>query len=262
MPTAARTPRLRDIMVRDPVIVHVDLALAEAAVRMKEAEAGALFVVDGDEVVGVVTDRDLVVRGLASENAASIIDVMTRHVVACHESSTLRDAAHLMAAQRVRRLAVLNDDRELTGVVSLGDLARAGETTRAAAALRAICERIGAAKTPAREDPTGGRARGSAPGTLHVYSRRPRLRRAPRLECGRLTLSRHVVQVHILSGMPAQDLHRACLVLAITGANPEQNAAARDRGVEKGLRFVRGFLAEKSSGRTDAARGHGPGGGG
>jgi CBS domain-containing protein len=175
---------VKDIMVREPKIIHVDLPLSEAAARMKEAGTGALFVVDGDELVGVVTDRDLVIRGMtkaADPAAATVIETMTRHVVHCAETSTIDEAAALMAEQRVRRLAVVDADCELVGVVSLGDLARAEGAggLAAAKALRVISAPLGTAKMPAREDPTGGRARGSTAGNLHVYAQRPRIRRRP-----------------------------------------------------------------------------------
>lgn len=176
---------VRDVMTREPVIIHVDLSLAEAAMRMRQAAIGLLFAVDGDELVGVATDRDLVVRGLAagfSPSSTRVMDVMTRHVVSCHELSALEEAGGLMAQQRIRRLAVVDDDRELVGVLSLGDLARRTDAEGAvplAKVLTAISEPITTAKTPAREDPTGGRWRGSPPGMLHVYARRPCIRRMP-----------------------------------------------------------------------------------
>jgi CBS domain-containing protein len=173
--------RVKDIMAPEPEIIHVDLPLGEAAVRMKRGDIGTLFVVDGDELVGVVTDRDLVVRGMATSSdpeLATIIEAMTRHVVSCHENSSTADAAELMARQRIRRLAVVDDDCELVGVVALADLART-DGVEAARALRVVSRPIGTAKRPAREDPTGGRARGSTAGTLHVYAQRPRIRRKP-----------------------------------------------------------------------------------
>jgi CBS domain-containing protein len=84
-----------------------------------------------------------------------------------------------MAQERVRRLAVVDREGELPGVVSLADLARIEDTegNLAAAALRVISMRMDAAKALADEDPTGGRARGSPAGTLHVYGQHPRIRR-------------------------------------------------------------------------------------
>jgi CBS-domain-containing membrane protein len=110
---------------------------------------------------------------------ASVSDAMTRHVVSCHEQTSVAEAASLMAREKVRRLAVLDRDRELVGVFSLADLARMDDSGRyaAAATMRAISEPTNTAKRPAGEDPTGGRARGSPAGTLHVYARKPRKRR-------------------------------------------------------------------------------------
>jgi CBS-domain-containing membrane protein len=93
-----------------------------------------------------------------------------------------------MTRQRVRRLAVVDDARELVGVVSLADLAMLDGTDGigAARALRVISRPTDTAKRPAREDPTGGRARGSDAGILHVYAQRPRIRRRPPFPAGRL----------------------------------------------------------------------------
>jgi CBS domain-containing protein len=173
---------VKHVMAREPVVVHVDQSLVEAAARMRDARIGVLFAVDGDELVGVITDRDVAIRGVAEgldPAATAVIDVMTRHVVYCHADSSLDDVGGLMARQQVRRLAVVDDDRELVGVLSIGDLARAGgrSATTLPQTMSGICERTPMAKTPAREDPTGGRWRGSPLGTLHVYARRPCIRR-------------------------------------------------------------------------------------
>lgn len=178
---SAMTQSVRDIMSREPVVIHVDHSLAEAAKRMREADIGALPVVDGDELVGVITDRDLVVRAMARRAvsvAAHVWEAMTRHVVFCHEQASIGEAS-LVASERVRRLVVVDRDRELVSIVSLADVARVEDSRySAAAAVREISKPTNTAKTPSKEDPTGGRARGSPAGTLHVYARRPRIRRA------------------------------------------------------------------------------------
>src|SRR5438128_675075 len=161
------TQNIRDIMSRQPIVAHVDHSLAEVAKRMRDADTGAMPVVDGDELVGVVTDRDLVVRGIAERAdpaMTSVLDAMTRHVVFCHENAPIEEAASPMAHERVRRLAVVDRACELVGMVSLADIARADNGGRniAAAAMRSISEPMNAAKTPAGEDLTGGRARGSS----------------------------------------------------------------------------------------------------
>jgi CBS domain-containing protein len=82
------TQSVRDIMSRQLALAHVDHSLAEAAKRTREADVGALPVVDGDELVRVVTDRDLVVRATAryaNPYTAPVLQAMTRHVVFCHE---------------------------------------------------------------------------------------------------------------------------------------------------------------------------------
>jgi CBS domain-containing protein len=94
------TQGVRDIMSRQLALGHVDHSLAEAAKRMREADVGALPVVDGDELVGVVMDRDLVVRATtrcANPTTARVSQAMTRHVVFCHESTSVGEAASLMA---------------------------------------------------------------------------------------------------------------------------------------------------------------------
>jgi CBS domain-containing protein len=117
------------IMSREPGVVHVDHSLAEAAKRMKEMDVGALPVVDGDELVGFVTDRNPVVRGMARRGdpaTASVADAMTRHAVFRHEAAPIGRgrAASPMARERVRRLPVVDRDREVMGILSLADIAR------------------------------------------------------------------------------------------------------------------------------------------
>jgi CBS domain-containing protein len=171
--------KVKAILSYNPVVAHVDDPQAEAANRMREADVGVLPVVDGDELVGVITDRDLVVRGMAlgvDPASVSVADAMTRHVVSCRRSTSIEQAAGLMARERVRRLLVVDAARELVGILSLGDIARCTDEDAmvvGAAAMREIARPM----TPSAEDPTGGRARGSPAGTLHVYAGRPRLRR-------------------------------------------------------------------------------------
>ena len=176
------TRSVKETMSRDPVLIHVDHSLPETAQRMKEFDIGAQPVVDGDELVGVVTDRDLVIRGVeqgADPVSAPVSDAMTRHVVACHEEASNDEAGAPMAQERARRLVVVNGGRELAGIISLPDLARLEDSGMdlSAAALSVISMPMETAKTPAHEDPTGGPARGPPAGTLHVYAQKPRIRR-------------------------------------------------------------------------------------
>jgi len=103
---------------------------------------GSLPVCDGDAMVGVVTDRDITVRGVASgmvPQEARVSTVMTADVRWCSESDSVQQAMDLMGEAQVRRLAVLDDNRKIVGVVSLGDLATR-QSAHTDATLREISE--------------------------------------------------------------------------------------------------------------------------
>lgn len=100
--------------------------LAEAAERMKKLDVGVLPVWQDAGCVGMVTDRDIVVRAIArglEPKATSVDEAMTPHIVYCYEDQEDEEAARIMAQNQVRRLAVLNRENKLVGILSLGDLA-------------------------------------------------------------------------------------------------------------------------------------------
>ncbi len=172
-----------DIMSHRVVFAHIDHDVTEAARRMRDSDIGFLAVLDGDEVVGAVTDRDIVSRGVAKGVTgldAAVQTVMTRHVVHCRADAAIESAIELMTTQRVRRLAVVDADNELVGVLSLCDIVQAGQAVdadRLFRLLRALAAPMPTAKTPGPEDSTGGRARGSPRGEIHVYAEKPVIRR-------------------------------------------------------------------------------------
>jgi CBS domain-containing protein len=93
---------------------------------MRELDVGSLPVCDNDRLVGMVTDRDITVRATAGARdpaATWVRDVMTPGIVYCFEDQDVREAARLMEEKQIRRVAVLNRDKRLVGIVSLGDLA-------------------------------------------------------------------------------------------------------------------------------------------
>lgn len=121
----ART-RLADTMTRSPRTVTAVTPVAEVARLMAEEDVGAVPVVDGDRLIGMVTDRDLVVRVIAAGRTvddATAGDAMTREVHARYEDEDIRDALDTMRDLRVRRIPVLDRDDRLVGIVSLGDFA-------------------------------------------------------------------------------------------------------------------------------------------
>lgn len=122
--------RVKDIMTRDVGSVAPNASLAEAAHCMLTADARILPVVDGDEVVGVITDRDMTIRAVAAgtdPRATTAADVMSTQVLFCYEDNSIDEALDAMASNRVRRLIVLDRARQLAGIVSLDDIAHTGE---------------------------------------------------------------------------------------------------------------------------------------
>jgi CBS domain-containing protein len=118
--------KIRDILTREPEVIHPDAMICEAAQRMQEHDIGMLPVSDGEQLVGTVTDRDLVVRALAKGYDAlntQVKDVMTRNVRYCFEDDEVFTAAQIMEDRQIRRLPVVNSARRLVGIVSVGDLA-------------------------------------------------------------------------------------------------------------------------------------------
>lgn len=113
-------------MTRDVETIAPSATLEEAASRMKSLDVGMLPVCDGERIVGMITDRDITIRATANGQVPAMTEVreaMTADVVYCEIGDDVRRAAGLMEAHQVRRLPVLDGDRKLVGVVSLGDLA-------------------------------------------------------------------------------------------------------------------------------------------
>jgi CBS domain-containing protein len=123
-----------------------DATLQEAAAKMKSLNVGPLPVCDNDRLVGMITDRDITVRATAEGDAPSDVrvrEVMTPEVFCCFEDALVGDAALLMQQKQVRRLVVLNRDKRLVGIVSLGDLAvETGDEQLAGNTLEAVSEPI------------------------------------------------------------------------------------------------------------------------
>ena len=118
--------RIADIMTRSVAVVGRDETLQAAARRMREMDVGALPVTDGKALVGMVTDRDITVRGVAEGMVAQeslVSDVMTEEVRWCRPDDTIEQVMAQMGDERVRRLAVLDASNEIVGIVALGDIA-------------------------------------------------------------------------------------------------------------------------------------------
>lgn len=132
--------KVSDIMSRDVRVAGPDANLRDAAEAMAAIDAGSLPVCDGKKLLGMITDRDLVVRGLAKGLSpdTAIVEVMTRDVEYCFADDSLAEVCSQMADRKIRRLPVLNRDHDLVGIVSLGDLARQTEARQSGKALEEI----------------------------------------------------------------------------------------------------------------------------
>jgi len=131
---------VQDIMTRDVHLLAPHNTLQEAARLMRDDNIGSLPVADGDRLVGYITDRDLVIRGLAEGFSADvhIHDVMTDQVLYCFEDEEVEEVAANMAHNQVRRLPVISREKRLVGIVALGDLATKADDDSAEDALEGV----------------------------------------------------------------------------------------------------------------------------
>ena len=117
---------IKDIMTRGVAVAQRDETLQAAAQRMRDLDIGALPVRDGQALVGMVTDRDIVIRGVAEGMVAQeslVSDVMTEAVRICREDDSVADVMAQMGNEQVRRLTVLDANNEVVGIVAVADLA-------------------------------------------------------------------------------------------------------------------------------------------
>lgn len=118
--------KVSDLMTREVVYLPAETTLDEAARAMREADIGDVVVTQGPSLYGMVTDRDIVVRAVAERldaGTTTIGSVASREIVMIEQNSTASEAARLMRERTVRRILVCDADRQLVGIISLGDLA-------------------------------------------------------------------------------------------------------------------------------------------
>ena len=142
--------KLHEIMTRDLVVMQPDDSLQSAAKKMRERNIGFLPVCDGEDLLGVISDRDITIRALADGMDVSIMlgrDLMTSPAIYCFDDQDVAEAAKLMEDNQIRRLVVLSrEDKRLVGVVSLGDLARNESADRSGRVLQKVSEPDGSEK--------------------------------------------------------------------------------------------------------------------
>jgi CBS domain-containing protein len=132
--------KISDVMTRSVETVRPDQSAQEAASFMLRAEAGSIPVCENDRVIGMITDRDIAVRGVAEGRGpdCAVRDLMSVQVICAREDDSVDDVAQRMSDAQVRRLPVVDDQDRLVGIVSLGDLSRETSGQSATQALEGV----------------------------------------------------------------------------------------------------------------------------
>ena len=135
--------QIGELMTPDVEVIRPDDNLQTAAEMMADYDVGALPVGENDRLVGMITDRDIAVRGIAEARdptKTAVRDAMSGRVLYCFDDEAVTDVARKMGEWHVRRLPVLNRDKRLVGIVSLGDLAVSGAKHESKEALKEISD--------------------------------------------------------------------------------------------------------------------------
>jgi CBS domain-containing protein len=132
--------KVSEVMTKDIETVRPDQQARDAARFMLQADAGSIPVTDGERLVGMITDRDIAVRGVSLGYGPETLvsELMTSGVVSAHADEPVEEAARKMGEAQVRRLPVIDDQERLVGIVSLGDLARETDEDTAGQALEGV----------------------------------------------------------------------------------------------------------------------------
>jgi CBS domain-containing protein len=134
--------KVSEVMTRDVQTIQPDQTAREAASFMLNADAGSIPVTDGGRLIGMITDRDIAVRGVAKGNGPDtpVRELMTDDLVVVRIDDDVEEAAAKMSDAQVRRLPVIDQDERLCGIVSLGDLSREADTECASEALEGVTQ--------------------------------------------------------------------------------------------------------------------------
>jgi len=133
--------KVREVMHKGATWVTPNATVAEIARKMRQEDIGALPVAENDRLIGMVTDRDIVCRGLANgggPNDMRARDIMSKGIVVCREEDELERAIYVMEKKKLRRLPVLNEAKQMVGILSMGDVCSKAPTTLAGEMARAV----------------------------------------------------------------------------------------------------------------------------
>jgi CBS domain-containing protein len=134
--------KVSEVMTREVQTVSPDQPAQDAASFMLQANAGAIPVIDGERLIGMITDRDIAVRGVAKGHGPDtpVRELMSNDIVCAQEDDNVEDVATKMSEAQVWRLPVIDQDQRLCGIVSLGDLARETNSESAHEALEGVSQ--------------------------------------------------------------------------------------------------------------------------
>jgi CBS domain-containing protein len=134
---------IRDLMTANPCSVDADQTVAHAAKMMRDEDVGLAPIVEGDKLIGTLTDRDIAIRVVAEgkdPNATTVREIASTNIVTIDPQQDLDEALRLMAKHQVRRLPVVEEDGRLVGVVAQADVAREGDDSQTGQVVQEISE--------------------------------------------------------------------------------------------------------------------------
>jgi len=134
--------KVSDVMTRDVQTVSPDSTVQEAASFMLREDAGSMPVSEGDRLIGMITDRDIAIRGVAKGHGPEtpVRELMTDEIICIRADDDIEEAAMKMSQAQVRRLPVIDENEQLCGILSLGDLAREADDECAEEALEGVSQ--------------------------------------------------------------------------------------------------------------------------
>jgi CBS domain-containing protein len=135
--------KVKDAMHEGVTWVEPDTSVPDLARMMRDEDIGSIPIGENDRLVGMVTDRDIVCKGLADGKDASALtarDVMTGPIIYCRADEDVEDAARIMEEHEVRRLPVINENKRMVGMLSLGDIADSAPRDLSAEVVRAVAD--------------------------------------------------------------------------------------------------------------------------
>ena len=117
--------KVKDIMTKNPIKIDKKTKMSEASLIMKNNDIGFLIVMDGTDMIGVITDRDITIRYVANNgNEKCVLDYMTKDVIKIEEEATIDEMLEMMSENRIKRIVVINNENKIVGVVSFENIVK------------------------------------------------------------------------------------------------------------------------------------------